>query len=266
MPPEPQAARQSEFAASLLDVARPLPAAVTSHSTPRPEQRFAIYRNNVYASLTSALRSRFPVVARLVGEEFFAAAARQFVASHPPRSPVLLAYGAEFPGFLAALDAAADLLYLADVARLEWLQAEAFHAADAAPLAAEALAALPFEHADRLILALHPAVRVLASPYPVFSIWRTNARDKDVVPIDASAAPEAVLVTRPGLRVELLKIPHGLAALIAALAVRTPLLAAARHALAAEAAFSLQHGLAAMIEAGVIVGFDTDPAPPSPGI
>lgn len=261
MPPEPQADQQADFAASVLDVARPIPNAVTSYSTPHPVQRFAIYRNNVYAGLTGTLRSRFPVVARLVGDEFFAAASRMFVEAHPPASPVLITYGAEFPRFLTNFEAAADVPYLPDVARFEWLQAEAYHSADAEPLSAEALAALPFNEAEHLVLDPHPAVRVLASPYPVFSIWRTNTHDEDVTPIDASAGGEAVLITRPHLDVELRKIPHGLAALVTAISAQTPLLAAAQQALTTDPAFNLEHGLAALIETGAITGFHT--APPS---
>jgi hypothetical protein len=40
---------------------------------------FAVYQNNVYASLIDALASRFPVTARLVGEEFFQAMARIYI-------------------------------------------------------------------------------------------------------------------------------------------------------------------------------------------
>lgn len=257
---EPQADQQADFAASVLDVTRALPAVITSHSTPRPTQRFAIYRNNVYASLTGTLRTRFPVVARLVGDEFFQTAARMFVEAHPPKSPVLITYGAEFADFLATLEAAADVPYLPDVARLEYLQTEAYHAADATPLDADALAALPFNEADRLILDLHPAIRTLTSPYAVFSIWRTNTHDENVTPVDASAT-EDVLITRPHLDVELRKIPHGLSALVDAISAGTPLLAAARHAFSSDPAFNLQHGLAALIETGSITGFRTTPEP-----
>ena len=49
---------------------------------------------------------RFPAVERLVGEEFFAGMAREFVMAHPPRSPLLLTYGDEFPDFIAAFEPA----------------------------------------------------------------------------------------------------------------------------------------------------------------
>src|SRR5262245_5599191 len=60
-------------------------------------ERVGVYRNNVIASLTEALRETFPVVHRLVGEHFFDFAASEFVGSHPPSHPVLSEYGDAFP-------------------------------------------------------------------------------------------------------------------------------------------------------------------------
>ncbi|WP_141701617.1 DNA-binding domain-containing protein, partial [Methyloceanibacter marginalis] len=80
-----------------------------------PSRRFAVYRNNVYASLIDVLGSRFPVSARLVGEEFFRAMARIYVAQTPPASPVLLHYGAEFADFVGTFPPASAVPYLACV-------------------------------------------------------------------------------------------------------------------------------------------------------
>ena len=67
---------------------------------PFAEERLAIYRNNVLASLTAVLRDTFPVVCRLVDERFFAYAAHEFVCWRPPSRPALSEYGAAFPLFL----------------------------------------------------------------------------------------------------------------------------------------------------------------------
>ena len=70
-----------DFARAVLDVEAVVPAplvgrsgSVTSGKT--VTRRFGVYRNNVYASLVDAFASRFPVTARLVGEEFFQAMVR----------------------------------------------------------------------------------------------------------------------------------------------------------------------------------------------
>ena len=61
--------------------------------------------------------------------------ARAFVHAHKPRSPVMIAYGEDFPEFADAYLAAADvpprIAMAADVARLENAWVEAYHAEDA---------------------------------------------------------------------------------------------------------------------------------------
>src|SRR5215469_2380529 len=104
------------------------------------EARIAIYRNNVFASLTEVLRGTFPAICRLVDDRFFAYAAHEFIRRHPPQRPCLAEYGAEFADFLAGFPPCGELPYIADVARLEWLLGAATTAGDAPSLAPAALA------------------------------------------------------------------------------------------------------------------------------
>ena len=67
-------------------------------------KRFRVHRNNVFASLIGALRGRYPVIERLVGEDFFEAAAGHFIEAHPPRSPMLIDYGEGFSAFLESFE------------------------------------------------------------------------------------------------------------------------------------------------------------------
>src|SRR5438105_2614661 len=109
------AAVQDEFAAGLLDPERPVPNSIVGDTSRPPARRFAVHRNNVVVGLISALRARFPATERIVGEEFFAAMARVFIATRPPRSPLLMFYGDDFPQFVASFPPAAALVYLPDV-------------------------------------------------------------------------------------------------------------------------------------------------------
>ena len=125
---------EASFARALLDPAQPVPGGVISDNGAMPARRFAVHRNNVVAGLVKALQTRFPVVQKIVGEEFFAAMARVFVMRKPPRTPILAMYGDEFAAFIAAFEPAGELAYLADVARLEAARTRAYHAADAMPI------------------------------------------------------------------------------------------------------------------------------------
>ena len=66
---------QKAFAGAVLDAEAATPASLTRKADGVPARRFGVYRNNVYAGLIDVLAGRFPVVARLVGEEFFRAMA-----------------------------------------------------------------------------------------------------------------------------------------------------------------------------------------------
>ena len=70
-------------------------------------RRYGVYRNNVVISLMEALRGAFPSVLAIMGEENFARVARNFVAVHPPRSPMMQRYGEAFPVFPRRFRAAA---------------------------------------------------------------------------------------------------------------------------------------------------------------
>jgi hypothetical protein len=198
---------QSEFAAALLDSERSPPPAVTSHTAVVPIRRFGVYRNNVFSSLTDVLEAYFPVVLRLVGRDFFSAMAREFIRSSPPKSPIISSYGIGFPDFISTFEPAADVPYLADVARLELMRQRAYHAADQAPLKAVDLAVIPPEDGSSLVLILHPSFHLLVSAFPVVSIWRTNTFDDEVRAIDCASGKEQALVVRPELRVVVAELP-----------------------------------------------------------
>ncbi|MDO9006643.1 MAG: DNA-binding domain-containing protein [Thiobacillus sp.] len=168
----------------------------------RDRTRFAVYQASVTANLTSALRDTYPVVNRLTGSDFFAQTARGYFTAHPSTSGDLHDFGGAFAAFLDTLESVAHLPYLPDVARLEWRAHQAFHAADGAALTLGALAALPPErYADLRVL---PAVRTLASRYPVHRIWQVNQPDwRDDARIDLDSGGVQLAVTREDLNIVL---------------------------------------------------------------
>lgn len=89
-----------------------------SSGKPTAERGFAAYRNNVYGNLRHTLRSVYPVVERLVGNDFFGFAASAYIDGQASCSGDLNQYGGEFPAFLLAFPPAQGLPYLADVAAL----------------------------------------------------------------------------------------------------------------------------------------------------
>jgi hypothetical protein len=196
------------FARALVDSTRAPPAQTMGREGVPDARRFAVYRNNVAVSLIGAMEARYPVTLRLVGEEFFRAMARAFVARNKPRSAVILHYGDDFPDFIANFEPARDLLYLVDVARLENAWVESYHSSEAEPLAVAALAAVDPSDFGNLRFAFHPAARLLRSEHPAASIWAGHQDKGDARPPDHWRGEET-LVTRPDAEVRVRILPAG---------------------------------------------------------
>ena len=160
-----------------------------------PGARFETYRRTVLANLHGALAAAYPVVRRLVGDAFFREAAERFARTHGSTSGDLNEFGGPFPDFLAAYPHASPLEYLADVARLEWAVHESRRAADLPCLDVGALAGVALELQGAIRLGLHPAVRLIASPYPILAIWEANQPQRDGAPAGDGGAVR-VLVRR----------------------------------------------------------------------
>ncbi len=245
---------QTDFAGALLDPDCPVPHGLIAHNSDRPQKRFAVYRNNVVAGLINALRAKFPAARRIVGDEFFAAMASIFVMAHPPRSKILHTYADDFGDFIAAFEPAAELVYLADVARLEAARTRAYHAADAAPLMPADFGNIAPEAIGALRVALHPSLHILRSHYPVVTIWSMNTGEAELGPVDDTVAEDALIV-RPHLQVTVRALPPGGAVFVAALSNGATLAEAAGHATAESPRFDLTGNLAGLIGSGAVTGF-----------
>lgn len=218
------------FHTALLDPDRALPSGLTSWNRAGCERRFAVYRNNVVTSLIDVLAGNFPVVQQLVGEDFFRAMGREFVTHNPPDIPVMALYGRRFADFIAAFPPAAAVPCLADMARLEYAIQTCRHSADTAPVPASRLAQLVEDQAAlaHTGVRLAPAVQVLTSDFAIASLWHAHQGD---APADLSRIrpdqPEALLLSRPALEVELHIIDAGAAEFIHNLSQAMPLALAA---------------------------------------
>lgn len=162
-------------------------------------RRIAVHRTTIESGLALALANVFPAVRRVIGAPTFALLAADFIATAPPRRPVLATYGRDFPSFISTRPIGPSLPYLEDLARLEWLRQESYLAADAEVLDASRLNAADSDALSAVELPLHPATQVISSPFPVHKIWRLNqpdVEDKDIPAVDMKIG-ESVIVTRP---------------------------------------------------------------------
>lgn len=239
---------QSAFAQALLDPALDCTAGLKTWNGSDPQQRFAVYRNNVVVGLIDALADSFPVTQALVGEEFFRAMARVCVQEHPPRTRVLTWVGEAFPEFVESFPPAAMLPYLPDMARLEMLRIRAYHAADRAAADMGVIgrafadpAALP-----ELRLTLHPSVQVLQSQFAVFSLWAAHHGQLCISTVAPDVA-EAALVFRQDLDVQVMPLRAAESIFVHQLKRGERLMAAAQDAAGQDQGFDLTATMATLI-------------------
>lgn len=212
----------------------------------------AIYRNNFFSTLTEALNDVYPVVERLVGGEFFALMARQFIQISPSTSGDIQEYGAEFAQFIEHYPPARDLVYLPDVARLEWLCHQAFHAADCTETATLALLEVPPAQYGSLRFSMHPAFRLLESSYPLAEIWRSNQPDvTEHELIELSGAKEYLIIGRPIFELEVATVPHSAFVALEHIAAGQNLETAVDAAIAIEPDFDLGAFIGQLLTPGV---------------
>jgi hypothetical protein len=190
------AAFQDRFAGALTNEARGLDARIAWLAA---QPGFAVYRNTVRKACIDALEANFPAVARLVGDEWFRAAAAVYVQRELPAHPTLLDYGAGFPAFIAGFAPARELPYLAEVAQLDRWWSESHVAADDQRLKPAALAALDPEALATVSLRPHAAARWGWFPsQPIATIWWRNRFALNEIESDLDWRGEGAILTRPG--------------------------------------------------------------------
>lgn len=163
---------QQGFAAGLLGDEEAALGLIAPASLPA-SALLQVYRNNFVLGLSEVLASSYPAVKAMVGEDFFAAAARGFVLAEPLREGSVMHYGEGFADWLAALPTTAALPWLGELARFEWaLERAALLATDPRRWPAERLAAIPPALWERLVLSCARDAPGFESPYPVLAIWQ----------------------------------------------------------------------------------------------
>ena len=255
MQPMPETTYSDAFAANLFGSGSGRPDFVIGPNGKGAETRFDVYRNNVAVGLINALAGMFPATQRIVGEDFFRAMARHYVRGHPPRSRLLVEYGRDLAEFIAGFEPLAEMPWLADVARIERAWLDSYHAADAAPLAIERLAAIPEDELAGTMFVPHPAAKLVRSDHAAVTIFTANRGEGDVGAIDIDHAEDA-LITRPHLDVAIRILPAGGAVFLQSLFSGEPLGEAATAALGECPTFDLGANIAGMIEAGALAGIN----------
>lgn len=239
-------------------------AALRADGDPGPadgvEAGLRVHRNTIAAGQAEALAANFPTVLRLVGDDWFASAARAYAERHPPTRPMLVGYGASFPDFLAAEGTATMPGYLPDVARIDRLWIDAHTAADDPVIGRDALAGLGPSDLFAARPRLHAAVSIAWFETPAVTIWRLNRPPAPTLtrPPTLRWRGEGVATTRPFGKTHVRTLTAGAHALLMAIAGGATLGAAAVAALDAEPDMRVSPAISGLVDAGVFSGLWMD--------
>ncbi len=169
-----------------------------------------IYRNNTIGGITNAMELTYPVIVRLVGEDFFKATAKEYLNKYYPISGNLDDYGGEFPVFLESFPPVKPLPYIADIARLEWAFHESSLANKENPLDGAALSKIPQDKYFNLAFKLHNSAKFIESEYPIHLIWKMNDtesddNDSEIIDLEKEGGAR-LLIIRPYLKVSIIPL------------------------------------------------------------
>ena len=162
--------------------------------------RLGIYSEAYRLRLTDALASTLPRLQQLVGDDQFAAIAKEYIDLSPSSYPSIRWFGEQLP--LLLRQSFPEQPWVAELASWEWAIAAAFDGADADPVGIDALAAVAPEQWPTLRFEFHPTVQCLqmrTNAPLVFKAQAADAQPPDCVALDE---PQPWLIWRQGLKTQ----------------------------------------------------------------
>lgn len=141
------------------------------------EEHVHIYRSSTFGALQKVLHEIYPVCHRLVGVDFFLYLINAYIEKYISVNHDVGSYGNNFADFIADFEHAKALVYLPDVARLEWAWHRQFTARYSPGLDFQKLAECYETCGEKIIFHLPLDSILLCSAYPIHQIWEVNQED-----------------------------------------------------------------------------------------
>jgi hypothetical protein len=218
-----------------------------------------VYREGYALRLIEVLTNDYPGLLAMTGPDDFDRMARAYIAGYPSRHPSARHFGRSLAQFLAATPPCGDSPAAIEMAHFEWAMGEAFDAADAEPLSANTVMALPPDAWETLGFTPLPSLRRLTLAWEVPQAWqRREEAEPGNLEVKQAAEATGWVIWRPELETNYRSLEPDEAVLLDALIEGQPFPAMCE-AIAAitgeEQAPARAAGLLrAWIEAGMIAG------------
>ena len=160
-----------------------------------------VYGGGYVTRIREALADVYEAVRFVLGERRFMEMAAAYAASQPSHEYNLSFVGRHLAAWLDQSPLSRTLPFLPDLARLEWLICQAFHAFDEPPAQLGAFATLPMEAWERVRFEFQPSMGLLASAWPIRDIWAARTQPRPSIDIDTVNRPQCLLIHRHGVTV-----------------------------------------------------------------
>lgn len=160
----------------------------------RRDARLRIYADAYRLRLADVLAHDFPVLRAWIGEDAFDELAESYLRAHPSRHPSVRHFGHHFAARLRQREGAAP--GWADLVEFEWLQGEAFDAADAPLASIDDAARLSPTDWPSLRLQLQPAMRLCVLPAAIPALVEAHNAGRALPAFDATDKADWLLWRR----------------------------------------------------------------------
>jgi uncharacterized protein (UPF0276 family) len=164
-------------------------------------ERMSIYAEGYGVRIHDGLLDTYKAIPHLIGKGRFQELAAEYTQYFHSQEYNLSAVGQSFPEFIPKSEVLKKFPFLFDLAKLELLISESFHAHEKAPFDPSTLQTLSPEDWEVLKLEFQDTVLAIRSEYPIFDLWTARNTPIKEIKIKLENHPQKVLISRSHFQV-----------------------------------------------------------------
>jgi putative DNA-binding protein len=192
---------QQEFQRYVLDGSGTIEQEVVDTDKSPARVRMGVYADGYRVRLLGVLKTDYPGLRGLAGEEEFNRLAREYIEAHSSPYFNIRWYGDGLAAFLERTEPYGERPALAEMAAFEWAMTLAFDAPDVPAVPADHVACLPSADWPALVCSPHPALRRLDLEWNVPAIWKAIDAGQEPEPCRANSVRVPWIIWRRALKV-----------------------------------------------------------------
>ncbi len=143
-----------------------------------PAARVGVYAEAYFYRLLEVLKEDFPATLEVAGADQFHNLATGYLIDYPPTEPSIFYAGQHFAAYLHTHPIADRVPFISELAGLERIVLESFHAADTPALDDAAMRTIAPEAWPAFAMRTHPATRIVACAWRVDQVLRAVEEDR----------------------------------------------------------------------------------------